>query len=218
MTCPNKTHLCLVLDASGSMSKLSSDTIGSFNSFLADQKALPDEATFTLCTFNDDATLVHHFEKLASVPNLTTKTYKPNGSTALLDAMGSTIDSVGEKLAAMSEDERPSKVLFMVITDGEENVSTQFTKAQVKEMIDHQTEKYSWDFVFLGASLDQIAEGQSLGVSQQNSMQYVPTSAGTKKLYRAISESTISYRSSGGATRSGGFFGDSSTDSTTNQK
>ena len=126
----NYTHLVLVLDASGSMGKLTSDTIGSFNSFLSDQKALPDEATFTLCTFNDDTKLVHHFEKLASVPDLTNKTYKPNGSTALLDAMGSTIDSVGEKLSSMPESERPSKVLFMVITDGEENVSSRFTKAR----------------------------------------------------------------------------------------
>jgi len=101
------TAIAVVLDASGSMSGITDDTIGSFNQFLAEQKALPGEAAFTLCVFNTDYRLVHDFQPLASVANLTNKTYRPMGGTALLDAMGTTIDSLGARLAAMPEDQRP---------------------------------------------------------------------------------------------------------------
>jgi uncharacterized protein YegL len=196
MTKENLTSINVIIDASGSMSHLTHDTIGNFNTFLKDQKEFPGEAAFTLCTFNTDYRLVHDFTKIAGVPNLDAKTYLPQGGTALLDAMGTTIDSIGKKLAALPEEERPSKVIFLIITDGHENSSRRFTAPQIKAMVEHQKETYSWEFVFMGANIDAIAAGTNLGISMQNTMNYAATSAGTADLYKSISSNTSSYRGS----------------------
>jgi len=196
MTKENFTSINVIIDKSGSMGHLTEDTIGSFNTFLTDQKTVPGEAVFTLCTFNTDYSLIHDFVKLASVPDLDSKIYKPNGGTALLDAMGTTINTVGAKLAAMPEDERPSKVIFLIITDGQENSSHHFSAAQIKSMVEHQRDAYKWEFVFMGANIDSIAEGQAIGISMQNSMNYEATSAGTRSLYNNVSDSLRSYRGS----------------------
>jgi len=196
MTKENFTSINVIIDASGSMSHLSHDTIGNFNTFLQEQKAYPGEAVFTLCTFNTDYHLVHDFVKIAGVPSLDSKTYTPQGGTALLDAMGSTIDSVGKKLAALPESERPSKVIFLIITDGHENSSKRFDPAQIKAMVEHQKDVYSWEFVFMGANIDAIATGTNLGISMQNTLNYVPSAAGTQDLYKSISSNTSAYRGS----------------------
>jgi uncharacterized protein YegL len=187
------------------MSYLQTDTIGGFNQFLKDQKEHVDEAILTLCTFSTDYTLVHDCVKLADVPNLCKKTYNPNGGTSLLDAMGETIESVGKKLAAMSDDDRPAKVIFLIITDGEDNTSEKFTIKQIKEMVQHQQDVYSWSFAFMGANLDAISAGTNLGISQQNSMNYTATKGGTRGLYQDISDSMSRYRTSGST--ADGFFG-----------
>jgi len=196
MTKENFTSINVIIDASGSMSHLTHDTIGNFNTFLQEQKAFPGEAVFTLCTFNTDYHLVHDFVKIAGVPSLDAKTYVPQGGTALLDAMGSTIDSVGKKLAALPEEERPSKVIFLIITDGHENSSRRFDAAQVKSMVEHQKDTYSWEFVFMGANIDAISAGTNLGISMQNTLNYVPSAAGTENLYKSISSNVSSYRGS----------------------
>ena len=196
MTKENFTSINVIVDASGSMQHLTHDTIGSFNSFLAEQKVVPGEAALTLCTFNTDYRLVHDFVQLAGVPNLNAKVYHPEGGTALLDAMGTTMDSVGRKLAAMPEEERPSKVIFLVITDGHENSSRRFSAQQIKDMVQHQKDVYSWEFVFMGANIDAIAAGTDLGISMQNTMNYVPSAAGTADLYKSISSNMTSYRAS----------------------
>jgi uncharacterized protein YegL len=196
MTKENFTSINVIIDASGSMSHLSHDTIGNFNTFLQEQKAYPGEAAFTLCTFNTDYRLVHDFVKIAGVPSLDSKVYTPQGGTALLDAMGATIDSVGKKLAALPEEERPSKVIFLIITDGHENSSKRFDPAQIKSMVEHQKDVYSWEFVFMGANIDAIAAGTNLGISMQNTLNYVPSAAGTQDLYKSISSNTSAYRGS----------------------
>lgn len=205
MTKENFTSINVIVDASGSMAGLSHDTIGNFNAFLKEQKEFPGEAVFTLCTFNTDYRLPHDFVKLASVPNLDSKTYVPQGGTALLDAMGTTIDSVGRKLAALPEEERPSKVIFLIITDGHENSSHRYSAAQIKSMVEHQKDVYSWEFVFMGANIDAIAAGTNLGISAQNTLNYAATSAGTADLYKSISSSMNTYRSSN-SSRSADFF------------
>jgi predicted GIY-YIG superfamily endonuclease/uncharacterized protein YegL len=191
------TAIAVVLDASGSMSGITDDTIGSFNQFLAEQKALPGEAAFTLCVFNTDYRLVHDFQPLASVANLTNKTYRPMGGTALLDAMGTTIDSLGARLAAMPEDQRPSKVIVVVQTDGEENSSHRYSLAEIRSKIVHQQEVYSWEFIFLGANIDAVTTGTSMGFTAGASVQYNSTGVGTQSALRAVSASVTSYRSSG---------------------
>jgi uncharacterized protein YegL len=200
---PNLTSINVIIDKSGSMGHLTNDTIGSFNTFLAEQKLVPGEAVFTLCTFNTRHNMVHNFVKLASVPNLDKTTYTPSGGTALLDAMGHTINSVGAKLAAMPEDERPSKVIFLIITDGQENSSREFSKEQIASMVKHQSDTYQWEFVFMGANIDSIAEANSIGITR-NVMNYDASAAGTQDLYKNISESMRSYR--GGASAQVDFF------------
>lgn len=190
----NLTSINVIIDASGSMQGLTKDTIGSFNTFLDEQKAVQGEAIFTLCTFNTDYSLLHDCAVLAGVPSLDPKSYRPNGGTALLDAMGVTMTTVGQKLAAMPETDRPSKVIFLIITDGEENSSTKYTLDQIQSMVAHQREKYSWEFVFMGANIDAISAGTSLSVSASNTLNYDSTSAGTKGLYHTASASLRSYR------------------------
>lgn len=200
------TAIAVIMDASGSMATLTKDTIGSFNQFLAEQQALPGEAAFSLCTFNTDYRLVHDFVPLANVSQLTEKTYRPGGGTALLDAMGTTIDALGAKLAAMPEEDRASKVIVLVITDGEENSSKRFTLEQIKAKVTHQQDKYNWLFVFIGANIDAISAGISLGVTSANSVNYTPTSGGTRSLYSNISSNMGSYRTARGVGAKVDFF------------
>lgn len=207
MTKENFTSINVIIDRSGSMAGLATDTIGGFNTFLAEQKAQPGEAMFTLCTFNTDYHLVHDCVSLAAVPDLDKTTYSPSGGTALLDAMGTTIDTVGKKLASMPEKDRPSKIIFLIMTDGQENSSKRFTPAQIKEMVQHQKDVYSWEFVFMGANIDAITEGEALGISVQNTFNYVSDSVGTKNLYRNVSENMSRYRSSNHVGSTIDFFG-----------
>jgi len=147
------THIAVLLDRSGSMEAVKDETISGFNYFLKEQKAAGDNASFTLVQFDSQSTdVVHEARPVRDVPNLNGDTYQPRGSTPLLDALGETINSTGRTLAAIPDPNRPDKVVFVVITDGEENASHKFTKSQVKEMIGHQTEKYNWQFIYLGAN------------------------------------------------------------------
>jgi hypothetical protein len=196
MTRENFTSINVIIDQSGSMGSLTADTIGGYNQFLAEQKVVPGDAMFSLCLFSSEARLVHDSLPISGIPDLTTKTYRPSGGTALLDAMGSTIDEVGRKLAAMPEHERPSKVIFLIMTDGDENASKTYKADQVRSMVTHQREVYSWEFVFMGANIDAVAEGTNLGISMSNSMNYAATSIGTKGLYSNMSSSLRSYRTS----------------------
>jgi hypothetical protein len=194
----NFTAIAYVMDASSSMSGLAKETISSFNQFIKEQKDVPGEAAFSLCVFNTEYRLVHDFIPLQNVEELNTVSYRCSGCTALLDAMGTTIDALGTKLAAMPEEDRPSKVIVLVVTDGEENSSRKFTLDQIKAKVTLQQEKYNWQFVFMGANIDAISAGTSMGFTAHNSMQYSATDVGTHSLYRSVSAGMTSYRSSVG--------------------
>jgi hypothetical protein len=194
MTKENFTSINILLDRSGSMGKLAPETLAGFNKFLADQKALDGEAVLSLATFANDYKLVHNSLPLQDTANLTMEQYNPAGYTALLDSLGRFIDDVGVKLAAMNEYDRPSKVITVVITDGEENSSKLFSRDQVFEKISHQTNKYGWLFVFLGCSQEQIKDAVKYGVAANNSFLYSNTSAGVTKAFTSISENMSSYR------------------------
>lgn len=199
MTKENLISINVIIDSSGSMAHLANDTIGSFNTFLKEQKEYPGEALFTLCTFSSDYHLVHDNEKINNVADLDVHTYRPMGSTALLDAMGATIDSVGVKLNSLPEEERASKVIFLIITDGHENASRNFTAAQIRDKVKHQEDVYNWNFIFMGSNIDAIAAGVNLGISMNNTLNYDATAAGTEKLYSTISSNVSSYRGSNAA-------------------
>ena len=202
----NLADISVVLDRSGSMSSVKTDTIGGFNEFLKSQKECPGEAVLTLAQFDDRYEIVHDGKNIQDVPPLDDKTFVPRGSTALLDAIGRTINATGARLSTMSEESRPSKVIFVILTDGQENASKELTREKVMEMIKHQTEAYKWDFVFLGANQDAIQAGASIGISAGNSMTYAANPAGTRSAFRSVGETLCSSRM--GGNMSSGYFSD----------
>lgn len=196
MTNQNLTEIVAIVDRSSSMAPLQVETILGFNTFLADQKKQPGEAVFTLATFSDDYRLVYDAVPLKSVPDLNKSTYNPGGWTALLDAVGNTCNAVGARLASTKEEDRPSKVLVLIMTDGEENRSRTFTHENIRDIISHQRDKYSWEFVFIGANQDAITAGAAIGVDANHSYNFVATAAGSASLFSSISGGTSDYRSS----------------------
>jgi uncharacterized protein YegL len=184
----NRTAIGVIIDRSGSMSSTRDDTIGGFNTFLKDQKALPGEADLTLVLFDTEYTVVHDGVKLTDVPDLTTATYVPRGGTALLDAIGQTINTMGAKLAAIPEDDRPGKVILAILTDGEENSSREYKHDQILGMLKEQQDKYSWEIVYFGANQDAIQVGGLMGLAAGASMNYVADSHGTRSAYAGMSD------------------------------
>lgn len=185
-----KTDITIVLDRSQSMHVVTEQTIVGFNKFLADQKAVPGDASLTLYLFDHEILTPLIGRNLRDVPELNNQTYVPRGNTALLDAIGRGINETGARLTAIPAD----KVVFVIITDGQENCSREFTRARVNEMIKHQQEKYSWEFVFLGANQDAIQAGGNLGVKVGNSMSYANNIAGATAMYASVSKNLRSMR------------------------
>ncbi len=203
----NLTDITILLDRSGSMESVRKDTIGGFNTFLKAQKELEGEAVLTLVQFDDQYEVCYSAVPIKEVKELTTETFVPRGWTALLDAIGKTISSTGERLAKMSEKDRPEQVIFVILTDGDENYSKEYTKSVVNEAIKIQTNTYNWDFVFLGANQDAIKVGGSYGILKGNSMSFAANSQGTMDSFAAVSSSIGSYRS-GNTTMKTQFFSD----------
>lgn len=192
----NHTDITIVLDRSGSMQSIASDTIGGFNKFLSDQKAVPGTATLTLNQFDETHERVVNAADIQSVEPLTDKTFVPRGMTALLDAIGRAITDTGMRLAGLSEDRRPEKVVMVIITDGAENASHEYTRRKINEMISHQRDSYAWEFVFLGANQDAITVARSYGISGMNTMRYAGNAIGTASAFSSVSENTSKFRSS----------------------
>jgi hypothetical protein len=200
------TEIVVVLDESGSMGPVTDDTIGGFNTFLSDQKKLPGEARLSLTLFDAPflGEIRYNGVPICTVPELTKISYCPGGMTALLDAIGETIRSVGERLASTPEEDRPERVLFVIITDGEENSSSRYTKDQINKMISTQTNDYSWEFLFLGANQDAIKVADGYGIRGVNAANYSQDDHGTVKAFVSLSASAQSYRSTGKTDEWGG--------------
>lgn len=170
-----KTEIAFILDRSGSMEPMTHAAISGFNEFLAAQQATLDDhgkpmpATFSLILFDHEYLPVHNREDIRTARPLDLETYVPRGSTALLDAIGRTIDHIGKELAGTPESDRPSKVIIAILTDGEENASQRYSMAQINQHITHQTRKYQWEFLFLGANQDAIATAARMGIQAQHS-------------------------------------------------
>lgn len=179
-------ELVFVIDASGSMNKLVQDTIGGFNSLIEKQKADEGETRVTAFTFNHSVKKIYDNTEVNSISPLSGYNYIPAGSTALYDGIGTAIDFVGERLAATPEDERPAKIIVVVITDGYENASKEYTLKDVKDRIEHQQTKYSWEFMYLGADINSMKEAKSLGFNPSFSKQYTASSEGTQTVYSAV--------------------------------
>lgn len=193
----NLTEIVFILDRSGSMSSLVEDTIGGFNTFIENQKKEKGEALLTTVLFDHDYELLHDGLNLQSVKPLTNKEYYPRGTTALLDAVGRTINTIGDRLNNTPEEEKPSKVIFVITTDGQENSSKEFTRSQIKDMVKHQTEKYDWQFIFLGANIDAVSTAEGFGISGQFASNYTANTMGTRSVYETMSNVVADYRVKG---------------------
>lgn len=155
-------EIVMVLDESGSMNSCKSDTIGGVNEFLKNQKRIKGKVNVTMIKFSDYYRVINDAVPLDQVVYLDEKNYVPSNTTALLDAVGKTVNSIGTRLLNTSEEDRPEKVIFVIITDGYENASKEFTRRQVFDLVSHQRKKYRWEFIFLGADID--AWGEEIGV------------------------------------------------------
>lgn len=191
---PNYTDINIVLDRSGSMQSIKADTIGGFNAFLEQQKSTPGEATITLAQFDDVYEVVYRAIPLQQAPELNDQTFVPRSATALLDAIGRTINETGIRLAQMAERDRPSHIIFVILTDGEENASQEFSAAQINQMIRHQTDLYKWEFVFLGANQDAITTASNLGMKAGQAMTYAASPQGTQAAFKAMSRNLARFR------------------------
>lgn len=173
----NRTRIAIILDRSGSMQSVRESTVAGFNEFIKKQREVGGDVTVKLVQFDNEYETV--FDKpLADVPELTQARFVPRGGTALYDAQGKTIVALGEELAAMPEGERPSKVIVMTLTDGEENSSKEYRLPMIAAMIKEQQEKYGWDFVFLGANQDAVLTAKSMNIRPQSSLTYTSNAQG----------------------------------------
>ena len=202
------TEIAVVLDRSGSMSSIADDTIGGFNEFLKGQKEFPGEAKISLYQFDDVYEPVYEGKDIKEAPELTNKTYKPRGCTALFDAVGKTVNSLGDRLSKLPEEERPNKVVVAIITDGFENASKEFTRERIKEMLEHQTNVYKWLFVFLGANQDAVTTGGSYGFSGNNSMTFASNTAGVGSTFVSFGTGISGYRGFSGTSGTSGAAGE----------
>ncbi|MBF0242657.1 MAG: VWA domain-containing protein [Desulfamplus sp.] len=188
------SEIICIIDRSGSMETIKNDAIGGFNTFLEEQKKVPGEATLTYIQFDDEYEVVHENKPLQNVEPINDKVYMPRGTTALLDAIGKTIDSTGKRLANMPEKNRPEKVIVSILTDGEENASCQYDLAKIKDMITHQKEKYSWEFIFLAANQDAFAEAEKIGIDTKDAFNFAATGQGVREAYVDMSDSVTFMR------------------------
>lgn len=190
----DRDELVLIIDKSGSMDAIKDDAIGGFNSFLEQQRSIDREANVTFALFDDRYQLVHDGKDINEVEHLTTQTYQPSGMTALLDAVGRTVDRVGQRLDGLPESEKPENVIVFILTDGKENASSDYNRDQIKEMVEHQESKYSWEFIYGGANQDAFAEAGGIGIKAENTFNFEASGEGTRKAYDNSSELTTSYR------------------------
>jgi uncharacterized protein YegL len=191
------THIAVVLDRSGSMDAIKSDTIGGFNTFLRDQKSAEGTATFTLAQFDDQYETVYNMVNIQDIPELNDRTFEPRGMTALYDAVCRTIDAVGRELHSMRESSKPEKVVFVIITDGAENASEEFNVDQMKERIELQQNVYNWEFVFLAANQDAVQSAQRFSIKASNAMSYTASPRSVTNAFCGMSAKLATYRAGG---------------------
>ncbi|WP_418719242.1 vWA domain-containing protein [Candidatus Allofournierella merdipullorum] len=190
------TELVFILDRSGSMQGLESDTIGGFNSLLEKQKRQPGEALVSTVLFDSQSEVLHDRVQLSSVRPITDRDYFVRGCTALLDAVGGAIRHIGNIHKYARPEDVPEHTLFLVITDGMENASHRYTARQVREMILRQKERYGWEFLFLGANIDAVETAGDLGIGADRAVNYRCDSAGTRLNYDVVSQAASAVRSS----------------------
>jgi hypothetical protein len=194
MPIQNHTEIICIIDRSGSMEPITTESIDGFNNFLNEQKSEEGTASVTLYLFNSHLSLIYENLSITSSPYLDQNNYIPNGGTALLDAIGTVIDSTGVRLSKTPEPNRPEKVLICILTDGEENQSRIYNRAEILKKITHQTVNYNWIFVFLGANQDSFSEAEKIGISKDYTSGFNSSKTGTTAGFKKLSKMTSSAR------------------------
>ena len=190
------TEIVFILDRSGSMSGLESDTIGGYNAMLAKQKKEDGEAYVSTVLFDDRIDVLHDRKVLADVEPITEKDYYVRGCTALLDAVGGAIHHIGNVHKYAREEDVPEKTLFIITTDGYENASRRYTYEKVRQMIERQKERYNWEFIFLGANMDAVKVAERFGVASNRAVTYESDNVGTELNYTIMSDLVSKARAS----------------------
>ena len=188
------TELVFILDKSGSMSGLEKDTIGGYNSMLAKQKNVQGDCHITTVLFDNNFELLHDRIDIRAISPITEKEYQVGGSTALLDAIGSTIHKISNAQKHTAEEYRAEKVMFVIITDGEENSSREYSVEKVRAQIERQKSKYNWEFIFLGANIDAVHTAEQFGIDEDRAMDYIADSEGTNLNFSVMSAVVSEYR------------------------
>ncbi|MBQ9210120.1 MAG: VWA domain-containing protein [Clostridia bacterium] len=190
----NLTELVMILDRSGSMAGLESDTIGGYNSMLRKQRAAEGEVLVSTVLFDNVSELLYDRVPLADLPLMTEKEYYVRGCTALLDAVGAAIQHIGNVHKYAREEDRPEKTIFVITTDGMENASRSYTYAQVKKLVERQKEQYGWEFLFLGANIDAIETAGRFGITPDRAANYKNDHEGTLLNYQVLAETVCEMR------------------------
>lgn len=190
------TELVFILDRSGSMAGLESDTIGGYNSMLEKQKKEAGEAVITTVLFDDHYELLHDRINIKGIMPITEREYYVRGSTALLDAVGRTISKIGNAQKNTADQERAENVMFVITTDGLENASREYGYDQVRHMIERQKKHYGWEFLFLGANIDAVETAAKFGIGADRAANYHADSEGTQLNYEVVSEAVSCLRGS----------------------
>ena len=190
------TEMVFILDRSGSMGGLESDTIGGFNAMIEKQKKQEGKAYVTTVLFDHEIQILHSRVELSEIPPMTDKDYTVRGTTALIDAIGMTIGRIKGQHKELSEDEVPEHTIFVITTDGMENASKEYSSKDVKKMIEHQKKKHNWEFLFIGANIDAVETAKHFGIDKNRAVNYKADARGTGVLYNAVSSVVGSVRKS----------------------
>ena len=190
----NLTEIVFILDRSGSMNGLEKDTIGGYNSLLEKQRKANGEVMISTILFDDCIEVLHNRVPLDEIKDITEEEYYVRGCTALLDAIGLTIQNIKKQQECMTQEERPGKTLFIITTDGMENSSHRYTYSAIKELIDCQKEGFGWEFLFLGANMDAIAEAGRFGIEADRAVSYKCDAKGTEVNFSVLSQAISKVR------------------------
>ena len=188
------TEIVFILDRSGSMCGLEAETIGGFNSLIAKQKKEDGEALISTILFDDCTEVLHDRVPLDRIKPMTEDDYYVRGCTALMDALGKAIKHISTIHKYAREEDRPSKTIFIITTDGKENASRQYSSERVKKMVEERKSKYGWEFLFLGANIDAVETAGHFGISKDRAVNYHSDSEGTALNYEVLSDAICSVR------------------------
>lgn len=188
------TELVFILDRSGSMAGLESDTIGGFNSMIDRQKKEAGEAFVSTVLFDNESVVIHDRVDIRKIEPMTDKQYYVCGCTALLDAIGGAIHHIGNVHKYAREEDRPEHTLFVIITDGMENASHSYTAGRVRQMIERQKQSYGWEFIFLGANMDAVTTAGRMGIEPERAVRYHSDHEGTLLNYSVLGDAICAMR------------------------